>query len=81
MRKLPNLPRVSDPDLYVWMKAVHEALSLSPPLSYISTTNGPNVSGVSAERGTIGVEVGSSRTTALWVKSTSTGTNNWKAIV
>ena len=81
MLRIPKLPSNVDREVWLWMEAVTNAINFMPPLSYISTVDGPNTSGVSAERGTIAVEVNSSTTTVAWVKTSSTGTQSWRAIV
>lgn len=43
---------------------------------FFATADGPNQSGVTAARGTLGIETNSSATTTLWVQ-TSDGTDNW----
>lgn len=66
-------------DLPYWTRRVVDAVNQLPAFSIFSTSDGPNGSGETADRGTIGIDVGSSATTVLWV-ATSSGTNTWRAI-
>ena len=65
-RGLSSPPQVEDAALQSWLQEVKDTVE-GLPFSYFSTSDGPNSSNVSAPRGTIGIEQGSS-TTVLWFK-------------
>jgi hypothetical protein len=67
-------------DLPEWTRRTVDAVNGLPAFSIFSTQDGPNSSGETADRGTIGVDVGSSTTTVLWAKG-SDGTTDWRGIV
>lgn len=70
--------RETPPELTHWLQHLADAFN-ALPFSYFSTADGPNASAVTAPSGFIGLEIGSSATTKVWVK-TSTGTTGWKAL-
>jgi hypothetical protein len=56
---------------------VEAQLAVLPDFSIVSTSDGPNSSGISADLGTIAIDIGSS-STRLWQKrSASTSTIGW----
>jgi hypothetical protein len=67
-------------DLPEWTRRTVDAVNGLPAFSIFSTQDGPNSSALTANRGTIGVDVGSSSTTVLWVQG-SDGTTDWRGIV
>lgn len=74
-------PRTDDGELSRWLQDVANVLNQQvAPMSIFSTVDGPEQSGETGTRGTLGIEAGSSATTTLWVK-TSGGTTGWQAVV
>lgn len=79
-RALPPLPGSLGAAFEVWARAVEAQLSAVPPMSVISTTGGPNASGLTGDLGAIAIDIGSSAT-RLWQKhSASTSTTGWSAL-
>lgn len=79
-RGLPRPPSVEDPKVTAYLESIRQALE-GLPLSYFSTSDGPNTSGVTAPRGTLGVEIGDSSKTRLWFKEDdSSATTGWEAV-
>lgn len=79
-RGLGRPPKTGNPALDAWLEDVRREIE-GLPFSYFSTTNGPNVSGVSAPRGFIGIETGSSATTKIWFKVTQSSlTTGWSTM-
>lgn len=78
-RTLPPFPHALYPELAAWARAV-EAIAISlPEFSIISTSAGPNSSGLTGATGALAFEIGSA-TTKLWQKrSASTSTTGWSA--
>jgi hypothetical protein len=62
-----------------WTRRVVDEMNALPVFSIFSTENGPGPSGVTASVGAIGVDLGSSSTTHLWIGE-SAGTTGWKGI-
>jgi hypothetical protein len=80
-RTLPPIPANLDPALLAWARAVEAIVLSQPTWSLISTANGPNASGHTANLGDFAVDVGSS-VTRLWQKhSASTSTVGWNAFL
>lgn len=78
--RLPPFPSGQFPEIDAWARAVEDAITSLPRVSIISTANGPNVSGVTAEPGTLAIDIASSATTRVWHKrSSSTVTTGWSA--
>jgi hypothetical protein len=50
------------------------------PLSYFSTADGPNTSGVSAPLGVLGIEIGSCATKLWFKKEASSLTTGWSQV-
>lgn len=75
---LPRPPFGLPLPLFQWAEAIQLAMNGLPQFSIFSTADGPNSSGVSGNRGILGIDVGSSKT-RLWV-CTSDGTNTWRGI-
>lgn len=75
--KLRLPPSTGNPDVDSWMREVTEAVN-GLPLSYFSTSDGPNSSNVTAPVGFIGIEIGSS-STPIWIKNVAGGTG-WSAL-
>ena len=72
-------PSTGNAALDRWNQQVMQAVN-GLPFSFFSTTSGPNVSGVSAPRGTIGIEIGSC-VTKFWFKyEASSLTTGWQSI-
>ena len=63
---LPEPPNVEDPNLQDYLQELKAAIE-GLPLSYFSTSDGPNSSNITAPLGTLGIEIGSSAT-KLWFK-------------
>lgn len=74
-------PRIALPfgtdeaNLQNWRESVTDALNALPTFSIFSTADGPNDSGQTADRGTIGIDIGSA-TTTFW-GAASDATNDW----
>ena len=80
-RRFPPFPTARYPELATWARAVEEHIQSIPYFSQFSTSNGPNVLGVAADRATLGFDLASSATTLVWVKrSASTSTTGWSAL-
>ena len=72
--------RAGDPEtVRIKVDEIADALSGFPAFSTFSTADGPNTSGITARRGTLGLETGSSATTPVWI-CTSSGTTGWSAL-
>lgn len=72
-------PQTGNPALDRWLSDVKQAIE-GLPISYFSTSDGPNTSGVSAPQGFLGIETGSCAT-KFWFKYTSSSlTNGWQSI-
>ena len=70
-------PSSGKDDVDSWMREVTAAVN-GLPVSFFSTSDGPNSSNVTAPPGFIGFEVGSS-STPLWIK-TASGATFWSAL-
>lgn len=76
---LSRPPATGNPALDRWLSEVQAAVN-GLPISVFSTSDGPNTSGVSAPRGFIGIETGSSGT-RFWLKyEASSLTTGWQSI-
>lgn len=79
-RGLPRVPSGIDPRTASYLDLVRQETE-GLPLSYFSSSDGPNSSNVTAPQGTLGIEVGSSNS-VLWLKedddSASTG---WRQVL
>jgi hypothetical protein len=73
------LRSMEEEDVRVKIDEIADALSNFPAFSVFSTADGPNTSGITARRGTLGLEIGSSATTPVWI-CTSSGTTGWSAL-
>lgn len=71
-------PATEDPALERYLQELRAAIQ-GLPFSVFSTSDGPNVSGVTAPVGFIGIEIGSSAT-KHWLKQASSNTTGWRAI-
>lgn len=79
-RGLSRPPATEDAPMGRYLQEIREALD-GLPFSFFSTADGPNTSGVTAPRGVIGVEIGSSSNTILWVKENDSSlTTGWEAV-
>ena len=77
-RRIGLPPSTGDARVDAWMREVTEAVN-GLPLSYFSTSDGPNSSSVTAPQGTLGVEIGSS-VTRLWIKQSGSTSIGWSAL-
>ena len=68
---------VRDPDLAFWMEQVTDAINHLPGFSISSTTDGPE-SQVTADSGTLLIDVGSSAMT-FWLKLSGSSNVGWGA--
>lgn len=66
---------IDEANVQDWRLQVTDLLNGLPTFSIFSTADGPNSSGLTAERGTIGVDIGSTATTFWGANSAST--NDW----
>lgn len=76
--KVPFPPSTGSANLDQWMRDVTGVIN-AIPLSIFSTTNGPNVSLVTAPQGFFGVEIGSSAT-KHWLKTSGSTSTGWSLI-
>ena len=77
--RFPARPRFPDPQMEAWARALEDRVALLPNHSIISTSNGPNSSGLTGDLGDLATDIGSS-VTKLWQKhSASTSTTGWSA--
>ena len=77
MRLRPPPAQPDNDALEEWMWEVHDAFLELPTFSTFSTSDGPNTSGQTADRGVIGIDIGSS-VTKFWFKNTdSSQTQGW----
>lgn len=60
------------------MRSVTDAIN-GLPLSVFSTSEGPNVSAVTAPEGFLGIEIGSGAT-RLWIKRSGSTSTGWSAL-
>ena len=80
IRSIPKIPAIFNQDGLAWARAVTESVLMQPRISIISTTSGPNFSGLTGNLGDLAVDIGSSAT-RLWQKySSSNSTSGWTAI-
>jgi len=76
-RRIPLPPPTGDARLDAWTREVAEAFN-GLPLSYFSTSDGPNSSAVTAPEGFLGIEIGSS-VTPFWIKRSGSTSTGWSA--
>jgi hypothetical protein len=80
-RTLPPIPASVPAGMLSWARAVEAIVLALPNVSTISTSDGPNSSGLTGSLGDIAIDVGSS-STRLWQKhSASTSTVGWNAFL
>lgn len=77
-RKMRLPPSTGSADLDSWMRDVTAAIN-GMPFSVFSTSNGPNVSNVTAPQGFLGIEIGSGAT-RLWIKHAGSDSTGWSAL-
>lgn len=78
-RSLPPLPVTVDPQMLVWARAVEAVVLSLPEISIVSTSNGPNTSGITGSTGALLIDVGSAATRLWHKRSASTSTTGWSA--
>ena len=71
-------PSTGNPTVDGWNRQVYSMLN-SLPFSLFSTSDGPNVSLVTAPEGHIGFEVGSGNT-KLWFKESGSTSTGWVSV-
>lgn len=77
-RRVPIPPPSGNARIDAWMREVADAVN-GLPLSYFSTSDGPNTSRVTAPQGFLGIEVGSSAT-RFWIKEEGSGGTGWRGV-
>ena len=75
----PGQPSDWAQQLPEWSRRVVDEMNQLPMFSIFSTTDEPGLSNITAITGMIGVDVGSSNTTHLWIGD-SDGTTGWRGI-
>lgn len=74
-------PRSDEPGWDAWARTVTDILSRLPEIVTFHTASGPNVEGIAANPGTLGIELNEAALEKLWYKdSDSTSTSGWRSI-
>lgn len=79
-RRIIQPPTTGQPALDRWMREATDEIVAIPPMSVVSTSDGPNSSAITGSKGDLLVDIGSA-TTKFWQKtSDTTATSGWEAL-